>query len=293
MTKPTRVAVLGPTGQVGGELLRLEWPAGVEVIGLGRSALDLENAERAVAALSDIGPATVVNAAAYTAVDKAESEPATAYAVNASGVESLTTACAEVGSKLIHLSTDYVFDGTKGSPYQVDDRPTPLGVYGRSKLAGEHAALSSPGNIVVRTAWVYSASGGNFVKTIRRLAAERDQLGVVNDQIGNPSSATDIAAAVQAIALSTSDYSGIVHAVAPDTATWWELACAVVEELGSEATARVDAITTAEYPTAAPRPADTRLDDSVLADRFGHRLRPWRDALHEVCQALDALQTVD
>lgn len=281
------VVVVGSTGQIGSELLALDWPSRVEVIGAGRDRIDLSAPETVTATIDALAPSIVINAAAYTAVDRAESEPGPAYAVNAAGVETLAGACHQAGARLIHISTDYVFDGTKGKPYDVADPTSPLGVYGRSKLAGELACLARPGTTVVRTAWVYSATGSNFVKTIRRLAQERDRLGVVADQVGNPSAASDIAAAIQAIALDPQPFEGIVHAVAPDTATWHELASAIVEELGSAATAVVDPITTADYPTAAARPADSRLDTTLLAERFGHQLRPWRTALSEVCGLLD------
>ena len=281
------VVVLGPNGQIGSELVALDWPTGFDVVAAGRDTVDLANTEAVASALSALSPATVINAAAYTAVDRAESEPGLAYTVNAAGVEALADACDDIGARLIHISTDYVFDGTKGEPYTVEDTTSPLGVYGRSKLAGELACLARPGTTVVRTAWVYSQTGSNFVKTIRRLAQEREQLGVVDDQLGNPSSASDIAAAIQAVALDPQPFEGIVHAVAPDAATWYELASAIVADLGAAASATVNPITTAEYPTAADRPADSRLDTTLLAERFGHKLRPWRAALHDVCRALD------
>ncbi len=286
----TRVLVFGTTGQVATELGRASWPADVQLITMSREAADLTYAESAAAAIEDHEPAFVVNAAAFTAVDKAEGEPSMAYAVNALAVEAMASATKEIGATLIHLSTDYVFDGTKPEPYLPSDRPRPLGVYGRSKLAGEYAALSNPTAIVLRTSWVYSSVGANFVKTMRRLAAERDELSVVDDQVGCPTSAVDIASAIVAIIAAGAHTPGVFHCAAPDSASWADLAVAAIEAAGNDRTT-VQRITTADYPTPAPRPANSRLDSATLAETYGVTLRPWREALAEVSAQLDQAET--
>lgn len=282
----TRVLIFGTTGQVATELRRASWPTDVQLITLGRDAADLSYGESAAAAIEDNEPAFVVNAAAFTAVDRAEGEPTMAYAVNALAVEAMAAASHEVGATLIHLSTDYVFDGSKPSPYLPSDPPRPLGVYGRSKLAGEYAALSIPSAIVLRTSWVYGAFGGNFVKTMRRLAQTNDELGVVDDQVGCPTAAADIASSIVAIIAAGAHTPGVFHCAAPDAASWADLAVAAIEGAANQRTT-VRRITTAEYPTPAPRPANSRLDTTTLHDVYGIRLRPWREALAEVSAELN------
>lgn len=281
------VAVIGSTGQIGSELMRAEWPDQVAVVAVHRARLDLQDDVSISSAIAELTPTTVVNAAGYTAVDSAEAEPDAARRLNAEAVETLASACERTGTRLIQLSTDYVFDGTKGAPYSVDDRPSPINEYGRSKVAGERAALQVDGNIVIRTAWVYSTTGTNFVKTIRRLARERRELAVVADQYGNPTSAADVARAIVTVATARDAPGGILHAAAPDPASWWDVARAVVDRTSGAECVEVRRITTEEYPTAARRPADSRLDSTLLERRFGHRLRPWREALGEVCRQLD------
>ncbi len=286
----TRVLVFGTTGQVATELRRASWPADIQLINLDRAAADLSEPWAALSAIEDHEPAIVINAAAFTGVDKAEVEPSMAYAVNALAVEAMASATREIGATLIHLSTDYVFDGTKTTPYVPSDQPRPLGVYGRSKLAGEFAALANPNAIVLRTSWVYSAVGSNFVKTMRHLSKGRDEIGVVSDQIGCPTSATDIASAIVSIVEAGASVPGIFHCAAPDSASWADLAVAAIEATGNKRTT-VRRISTAEYPTPAPRPVNSRLDSTTLTDTYGITLRPWRDALAQVSAQLDRMES--
>lgn len=220
-------------------------------------------------------PQVVIHAAAYTQVDRAEQEPDLAMAVNADGTERVARAAAKAGARLIYLSTDYVFDGKKGRPYEEMDEPNPLGAYGRSKLEGERRALAGcPNTLIVRTSWLYGSHGTNFVKTILRLAAERPELRVVNDQRGCPTYAEDLAEAlVRVLAL---DLRGIVHATGTGDCTWYEFACRIVALQGRPVI--VQPISTAEADRPAPRPAYSVLANRVLA-QSGIALPHWRDAL--------------
>src|SRR6266446_2039016 len=195
-----KLLVLGAGGQVGRELCRREWPAGCHLAAFDRGDVDITRADSIVAAMRRERPDMVINAAAYTAVDRAESEPDAAWAANCTGPAQLAAACREAAIPLIHISTDYVFDGSKAGPYREDDPVNPHGVYGRSKEAGDRALRQAIAeHVILRTAWVYSAHGHNFVKTMLRLAGERPVLRVVADQIGSPTSAADIAAAIGTI----------------------------------------------------------------------------------------------
>ncbi|MEM1313539.1 MAG: dTDP-4-dehydrorhamnose reductase [Pseudomonadota bacterium] len=255
----------------------------------GRDALDLSRPEEVEAWAAAAGAKVVVNAAAYTAVDKAEAEQALAHAVNADGPAALARGCAAAGSALIHVSTDYVFDGTKAGEYVEDDPVSPLGAYGRTKLAGERAiAAALPRHAILRTAWVYSPFGHNFVKTMLRLA-DRERLTVVADQRGKPTSAEDLAEAILAIAPTLAEARagdpafGVFH-VSGEGATHWagfaEAIFAGALERGMIAAApEVARITTAEYPTPAARPANSALDGSKFERVFGIEPTPWRQAL--------------
>jgi dTDP-4-dehydrorhamnose reductase len=258
---------------------------------LGRPELDLSEApETVVSAIKASRPEAIVSAAAYTAVDKAESDPDTAFAVNARGAGAVAQAARSLGVPLIHLSTDYVFDGSKPSPYTEDDVPAPASVYGASKLAGEEAVLSTqPDAVILRTAWVYSPFGASFPRTMLRLAAERDEIGVVADQRGNPTSALDIADGVLAVLANlVTDKSparrGVFHMTASGEASWAEFAEAIfaVSSAAGGPSARVRHITTAGYPAAAKRPANSRLDCSKLSTVHGVRLPDWRLSTAEV-----------
>lgn len=283
-----RILVAGSQGQLAQALAEAAAARPeVTALALGRPALDLTRTSGVLAALLDFTPDVIVNAAAYTAVDKAESEPEAAMALNADGPRRLAEAANRMGAALIHISTDYVFDGTKPTPYVEDDPTAPLGAYGASKLAGEVAVRETlPRHVILRTAWVHSPFGTNFVKTMLRLAREREEIRVVADQIGTPTYAPHLADAVLAIAGSfveplSRERWGTYHAAGRGEATWHELACEVMrvsESLGGPA-ARIVPITTAEYPTPARRPANSRLACGKLEGAFAVRLPDWREGV--------------
>lgn len=284
-----RIAVTGRAGQVAMALAERAAAAGHVVVPLARPAFDLAATDEAAmyAQLADAACDVVVSAAAYTAVDRAETEPELAFAINAAGPERLARATAALGLPLLHLSTDYVFAGDGSRPWREDDPTGPQGVYGASKLAGEQAVLAAhPGAAILRTAWVYSPFGANFVKTMLRLAQTREDVGVVADQFGNPTSAFDIADAVLAVAGRLEQdrdpaLGGVFHMAGGGDAHWAALAEAVFAEsaaLGGPS-ARVRPIATADYPTPARRPANSRLDCTKLEQVHGVRLPPWRQSL--------------
>ncbi|WP_181704345.1 dTDP-4-dehydrorhamnose reductase [Chthonobacter albigriseus] len=282
-----RIAVTGREGQVVQSLLDRASTAAVTVVAVGRPELDLADPANVLPALRAAEPDVIVSAAAYTAVDKAESEPALARAVNAEGAGAVAAAAAALGVPVVHLSTDYVFAGTKNGTYVESDPTGPLGVYGATKLAGEEAvAAATPDHAILRTAWVYSPFGANFVKTMLRVGETRDVVRVVHDQHGRPTSALDIADAVISVARNLAasrdpDLRGVFHLAASGEATWAEFA----EAIFSSAAARgrkvptVERITTAEYPTPARRPANSRLDGAKLGRQHGIVMPDWRTAL--------------
>jgi dTDP-4-dehydrorhamnose reductase len=284
-----RMLLLGGTGQVGTEAQALALPPGVRIFAPLRSAVDLEDAA-AVANIVAVEPwSAVINAAGYTNVDGAESEEAKAVAINATAPSWLAAETGRLGIPLIHISTDYVFDGRKGMPYVENDATAPLNAYGRSKLAGERGVRdANPRHVILRTAWVYSPYGKNFVRTILRLAQERDRLTIVDDQQGCPTAARDIAKACIDIALRCAREQerapyGTYHFAGAGEATWFEFATAIVE-LASDRTRRspqVVPIRTVDYPTPALRPADARLDCTKISRNFDVTMRPWREALGE------------
>lgn len=282
----TRILVTGAGGQVGAELARLDWPDNYEVAALTRSEMDISSAESILRALESVEPDIVINAAAYTAVDKAEEEPELAHTVNAMSVGLLARATALNDIGLIHISTDYVFDGQSPGWYVETDTPNPTGVYGASKLAGEEPVLVM-GGMVIRTSWVYGALGPNFVRTMRKLGAERNSLDVVADQTGCPTAAIDIARAIRGLLAVDERPAGLYHAAAPDDATWWDLAVAAIAHLEPTRDVEVHKITTADYPTAALRPKNSRLNSDKLFEAFGVRLQSWRQALAEVSSELN------
>jgi len=296
-----RILLLGRHGQVGTELANVLKKLG-DVTALGREQADFSQP----ASLRDIvrmhRPDIIVNAAAYTAVDRAESEAALAQAVNADSPGILAQAAFDIDALLVHYSTDYVFNGRKQSPYLEDDATDPQGVYGRSKRDGEEAVRASGArHLILRTSWVYAAHGNNFVRTMLRLARERDTLRVVADQIGAPTGAATIAdITVQCLArladgtVDAAEACGTYHLTASGAASWHGLATAVVEQarttLGTDALAvrDIQPITTAEYPLPAARPANSRLCCDKLQDRFGVRLPAWEnDVARVVRQLLD------
>jgi dTDP-4-dehydrorhamnose reductase len=278
-----RVFVIGAEGQVARALRETAAAAPDIVLACGaRPEVDLMRPETLAPAIRAFAPDVVINPAAYTAVDKAESEPDLAFAVNRDGAVGAARAAAVLDVPLIHLSTDYVFDGGKEGPYVEADTPAPLGVYGRSKLAGEEAvAASGARGVIARTSWIYAPFGANFVRTMLRLAAERDALRVVDDQIGCPTYAPDLAAALLTVARRITgawrdDYAGVTHIAGPDAVTW----CGFARRIVAGAARRggrcvpVEAIATADYPTAARRPANSRLSCARLQAVFGLTLPP-------------------
>lgn len=274
----TRLLVTGAGGQLGRDVLR----AAPDGRGLARADLDVTDAaavRAAVHAAAAGGELVVVNCAAYTRVDAAETDVAAARAVNAVAPGLLAAACAEVGARLVHVSTDYVFSGQASRPYDVDDPVGPRSVYGQTKLAGERAALAAHphGTYVVRTAWVYGAQGANFVKTVARLERDRAQLDVVDDQRGCPTWSSDLAAALLSLA-AASPAPGLYHATNAGDTTWCGLARAVFEELGADP-ARVRPVPTTAVPRPAPRPAYGVLSDRAWRAAGLPALRPWRAAL--------------
>ncbi len=279
------ILVTGGTGQVGTALRQLAPKFGVEIVAPGRDALDLTSSCAIADRLAERDWSAVINCAAYTAVDKAESEPDLAFAVNAVAPELLAKSTAARAIRLLHVSTDYVFDGSSDGFYSEDDPVAPLGLYGQSKEAGEQAIrVSNADHIILRTAWVVSPWGGNFVKTMLRLGRERTQLRVVDDQRGCPTSAIDIADALLTIATKGGP-PGTYHFVNAGEASWCELARFVFDRAGLEV--EVEAITTADYPTPAKRPANSRLSTDRLQQTFGIAPRPWRDAIGEIVDQLE------
>ncbi|MDX6805781.1 dTDP-4-dehydrorhamnose reductase [Terrihabitans rhizophilus] len=287
------VLVTGGAGQVGLELQRFAWPDGVHVHAPTRDELDLTRPDAIAAYVGARRWGAIINSAAYTAVDKAESDVAAAWAINALAPAALAHAAAQAGTPIIQVSTDYVFDGSKDGFYTEDDPVAPIGVYGASKEGGEQAVrTANPRHVIVRTAWVVSAHRANFVKTMLRVGADRPVLRVVGDQQGCPTSAADLAAALATIALRAAGDEaapfGTYHFVNEGGTTWADFA----REIFAQAAARggpapeVEQITTAEYPTPARRPANSRLSTDKIRDRFGVQPRPWKTALGDILAEL-------
>ncbi len=266
------IEVFGCGGQVGLALMRAGERRGVDLIGFDRAAADITDALAVRTVLAKAKAHLIINAAAYTAVDKAESDSERAFAINRDGVANLAGA----GLPLIHISTDYVFDGTKRGAYVESDPVAPLGVYGRSKAEGEVAAAVA---VILRTAWVYGFEGTNFVKTMLRLGAERDVLRVVDDQRGSPTFADDLAEAILSIA--ARPVPGIYHLAGAGEASWFEVAQAI---FAGRPGPRLEAISTGDYPTAAARPANSVLDCSKAKAIFGVELPHWNDGLNRMLQ---------
>lgn len=285
-----KVLVIGSSGQLAAALVEVAAAQGVALRAIGRPELDLLDTASVRSAIAAEKPTGVINAAAYVAVDRAESEVEAAFALNRDATGELAHACADAGVPLVHVSTDYVFDGSKNGVYVETDERNPLGVYGRSKSEGEDAVFAAGGAAgVIRTAWVYSAGGANFVKTMLRLAAEgREEVGVVADQLGRPTYAPDLAEACLALlgALERGEAAarGVFHYAGANDATWADFAEAVFAGAARRglASAKVKRITTAEFPTPAQRPANSRLDSSLIAEVTGVEARDWRGSL-EAC----------
>ncbi|MGB5442167.1 MAG: dTDP-4-dehydrorhamnose reductase [Gammaproteobacteria bacterium] len=281
----------GCTGQLGHEVARDFRSQGHEVHAPGREQMNLENPADVASLVRAYAPDWIINCAAYTQVDKAESEPQLAFSVNRDSPAALATAVAATGGRLLQVSTDFIFDGTKTTPYREDDKANPLGVYGQSKLEGERAVLAAlPGATVVRTAWVYGAhgSGGNFVKTMLRLATTGKPLRVVSDQVGSPTWTTDLSAAI--LALVGKEKSGVFNYTNAGETSWHGFATAILSEaagLGFDIkTEVVEPIPTSGYPTAAARPAYSVLDTHKIRNSLGLQIPSWRDSLVNMLKEL-------
>jgi len=288
------ILITGGSGQLAHALAAEAKARGVGFVLVGRPDCDFDRPETLGATFAQAAPALVINAAAYTAVDAAEDDPDAAFRANRDGPARLAALCAAAAVPLIHVSTDYVFDGAKGAPYLETDPTNPTGVYGASKLAGEEAVLASPAQaLILRTAWVYAARGKNFVRTMLGAARAGRELRVVADQRGAPTASEALAPVILDIAARLggawpAEWRGIFHAAGEGEATWHEFATAIFAEAARFGLPppRVTAITTAEWPTRAKRPADSRLDCGKLARVFGLALPPWRDSLARVVAAL-------
>ena len=290
----TRILLTGSDGQVGWELRRALSPIG-DVIACGRRELDLANLRSLRETVKRLSPDVVVNAAAYTGVDKAESEEELAHVVNGEGPRVLAEESVRIGALLVHYSTDYVFDGTKIDPYLENDSPNPINAYGRTKLAGEKAITEVGGDhLIFRTSWVYASRGNNFLRTMLRLGETREELRVVSDQRGGPTWARSIAEAtalaliqVRAKHLEPSAVSGIYHLTCAGQATWYEFAQAIFQERGDNPrVVRINPVSTAEYASAVRRPANSLMECDKLAKAFAIRLPCWRRVLSFCMQSM-------
>ena len=294
----TKILLTGITGQVGQELQQTLVSLG-EVIGVGRQELDLSQPAQIQQKIAEIKPNVIVNAAAYTAVDKSETETELAMAINASAPKAIAQAAQDIGATLMHISTDYVFNGQNHTPYLETDPTAPLGVYGQSKLLGEEGVRQNcDRHIILRTAWVYGSRGhGNFVKTMLRLGAAREELKVVADQIGSPTWSYDIAVAITQLlakSLDNSAIKGIYHFTNSGVASWYDLAMAIFAEakpigfpLKIE---RVLPITTADYPTPTQRPAYSVLSKVKITETLGDYPPHWRESLRKMLTEWQSLK---
>jgi len=279
--KQATILVTGANGQLGKELqlLSLDLPS-YTFLFVAKEGLNIADAAATEKYFAAQRIDFCINCAAYTAVDKAESEPENAFLVNGIAVATLAAVCKKNNSKLIHISTDYVFDGTATQPYKETDQTNPVSIYGQSKLQGEVLALENcPSTIIIRTAWVYSSFGNNFVKTMLRLMKERESINVVNDQLGCPTYAADLAAVIMQIIASgkSNENPGIYHYANAGITNWYEFAIAIKKLSGSACA--VNPITTAAYPTAAKRPAYSVLDTSKITSTFQLAIPAWEDSL--------------
>lgn len=291
-----KVLVTGAGGQLG-HALTSNAPDDVTVSALKRGDVDIADAAAVRELMAAVTPDLVINAAAYTAVDRAETESAEAFAANAQGPQNLAEACVASGARLLHVSTDFVFDGQASRPYAVDAAPAPLGVYGESKLAGEQAVQASGADaLILRTGWVYGAHGHNFVKTMLRLHEEREELRVVADQVGTPTRSESLAAALWAAAARPA-LSGLYHWSDAGVCSWYDFAVAIGEEgsaLGLiSAAAHVVPVATEDYPTPARRPSYSVLDKSRSWMDFGRQSRHWRSELRDTLRQIKALDSAE
>lgn len=272
------IVIAGARGMLGHDLLELY---GSEARGVYHDEMEITSLDSVAGVLKKLRPKVVINAVAYTDVDGCETNRERAFQVNGDGVLNLARVSAEIGAKLVQVSTDYVFDGSKGAPWLEDDPVNPLSVYGRSKLAGEENARTNPDHLIVRTQWLYGVHGKNFVETMLRLGTEKDQLGVVNDQVGSPTWTVDLSLAIRA--LIAADCRGTYHAANAGSCSWCQFARAIFEEAGLATTA--NPITTAELGRPAPRPLYSVLDCGKLVRDTGFVPQGWRDALKKYLKA--------
>jgi dTDP-4-dehydrorhamnose reductase len=287
------ILITGASGQVGGSLLRLKWPETITLLAPLRGELDLANAAQITSYFAEYDIDCVIHCAAYTAVDKAEDEPEKAFLINTEATRQIAELTAQASIPLIFISTDYVFDGSLSRPYRVDDPIHPLNVYGQSKARGEEAVRLNPQHVIVRTSWVVSSLGHNFIKTMLRLAKTQSNIRVVSDQSGAPTSAHDLALFLQSLALSHDNMPhkwGTYH-FANDGQTHWagvaEYVFKIARQLGMPA-AHVEHIRTADYPTRAKRPAQSLLDLELTKHTFGINIRPWQNAVADIVAELSA-----
>jgi dTDP-4-dehydrorhamnose reductase len=282
-----RILIIGKNGQVGGEFSRLPHSSG-DVVSVGRDECDLSSHQSIRELVRRVKPTVIVNAAAYTAVDRAETEPDLCFAINAAAPRVIAQEAAQLGALLIHYSTDYVFNGEKPEPYLESDPISPVSVYGASKAAGEAGIAETAGRyLVLRTSWVYGAQGKNFLRTMLRLGSERPELRVVDDQVGAPTSAAAIAAAtarlVEQFSIPGAHVpAGIYHMTASGSTSWCGFARAIFSAGAFSVPPRVQAIPSSEYPTPARRPANSVLANDKFAHAFGFRMSPWDRQLQEV-----------
>jgi dTDP-4-dehydrorhamnose reductase len=283
-----KIIILGAKGQLGNEFqeLELRFPA-FTFFFFDVAELDIVQADLVNKKISEIKPDYVVNCAAYTAVDKAETEKGIAYAINADAVKNIAAACSANGSNLVHISTDYVFDGEASHPYKEDSDVNPSSVYGLSKLKGEREALQADNNaIIIRTAWVYSIYGNNFVKTMLRLMSTKPEISVVADQYGSPTYAHDLAVAIMQIISSDRWVPGIYHFTNEGVINWFDFASEIKAISGLPCT--VHPITTDQFPTAAKRPKYSVLDKAKIQQTFNIQLKDWKESLQECLRKMPA-----
>jgi len=293
-----RILVTGANGQVGWELARRGARKGFDILALDHATLDITDSSAVNREVSGSGPSVVVNAAAYTAVDQAESESELAFAANRDGPAYLASACAEAGIPLVHISTDFVFDGEKKGPYLETDQDSPLSVYGKSKAAGEVAVRERlREHIILRTSWVYGVHGRNFVKTMLRLGREKDVIQVVADQYGCPTYAADLADAILKIAAQMQDNSeitwGTYHYCGKGVTSWHglgEATLSLAKKYTSLRVKTIEAIRTAEYPTPAKRPFNSALDCSLVEKTFNIHPKPWRESLAQMIKIVFSVE---
>lgn len=286
-----KLLVTGSNGQLGTELQVAARAAGWDVVAMDQDGLDITDLSSVKDAVARQAPDAVVNAAAYTAVDMAENDRQAAFAVNRDGSAHLAEACGVHGVRLLHVSTDYVFDGANGKAYLEDDPTNPLGVYGESKLAGEDAIRAHcDDHVILRTSWVFSAHGKNFVKTMLRLGSEREALGVVADQYGCPTAAAELARGIMTVLKGDPNIRGTFHFCQPEPTTWYDFAAAIFAEASSQGVPlklrRIKPIATSDYPTPAVRPAHSVLNCARFEAAFGFNFRSWRESLPEIIRNL-------